>query len=180
MLAQEPNVDVVYVTVGGGGLASGLATYIKAKRPQCRIVGCLPEKSPAMLECVKQGRVIDVPCYDTLSDGSSGIPFDILAHFLNFGPLHPLVLLGGIEEGSVTLDYCTRHVDEWQTVSEAEIAAALRFVLSNEHKLIEGAAAVSVAVAMREGARFTGANQVVFLCGANIATNTLVDVLTAH
>ena len=72
LLEQLPNVDVVFVTVGGGGLMSGIASYIKHKRPSCRVVGCLPAASPVMRECVKEGRIVDIPSYDTLSDGSAG------------------------------------------------------------------------------------------------------------
>ena len=77
----------------------------------------------------------------------------------------------------MTLQFCTQFVDEWQVADEEAIAAALVGLLEHEHKLVEGAAAVSVAVAMREAHRFPGANLAVVLCGSNISFSTVKELL---
>lgn len=81
------SVDIVYVTVGGGGLISGIAAYFKTISPQCQVIGCLPENSPVMYYCIQSGKIIDYPCTDTLSDASAG----------------------GVEPGSITFPLCQQY-----------------------------------------------------------------------
>jgi len=72
ILQQLPAVDAIFVTVGGGGLAGGIAAYIKSRRPECVVIGCQPVNSAVMSESVKAGKILDLESLDTLSDGSSG------------------------------------------------------------------------------------------------------------
>ena len=104
IVEQLPGVEVVFVSVGGGGLISGIAAVLKAHNPAIHVVGCLPENSPVMAVSVERGAIIDMPSLPTLSDGTAG----------------------GIEEGAVTFALCQALVDEYVLVSEAEIAAAMR------------------------------------------------------
>lgn len=62
----------LYATVGGGGLISGIAAFMKLRAPRWRIVGCQPKNSAAMYASVKAGNVVDVATKPTLSDGSAG------------------------------------------------------------------------------------------------------------
>ncbi|CAB9510172.1 L-threo-3-hydroxyaspartate ammonia-lyase [Seminavis robusta] len=84
---QAAMIDVAFVCIGGGGLISGVAAYLKAKRPGVKIVGCQPERSPEMYLSVQKGELVylDNP-QPTLSDGSAG----------------------GIESGSVTFPTISR------------------------------------------------------------------------
>lgn len=151
---QEP-VDNVFVTVGGGGLVSGIGTWFKAVRPTARVVGCQPERSPEMALSVRSGRYTTVEPRETLSDGSAG----------------------AFEEGSITFDLCRRVVDEFLLTTEEEIAAALRLVLARERKLVEGSAAVAVAALLQSPERWRGETSVVVICGGNISTDKLQHVL---
>jgi threonine dehydratase len=73
LLEQAPAVlDAVFVTVGGGGLIGGMATWIKHARPGCRVVGCQPAASAVMHASVRAGHIVDVPSDPTLADGSAG------------------------------------------------------------------------------------------------------------
>jgi len=75
LLEQAPaDLAAVFVTVGGGGLAGGMATWIKHRRPAVTVVGCQPAASPVMFESVKAGRVVEYASQDTLADGSAGRP----------------------------------------------------------------------------------------------------------
>ena len=155
-LAQQlPEVDALFVALGGGGLIAGMATYLRSVRPDLRVIGCSPERSPALHECMKAGRVVDVPCHPTLSDATAG----------------------GVEPGAITVDLCKELLDESLLVSEAQIADAMREYIDAHHQLIEGSAAVALAALKRERARFKGQTTAVVICGGNIGRQKLVSVL---
>jgi threonine dehydratase len=56
---QCPGLDAVFVAVGGGGLIGGIAGYLKAKRPGLRVIGCWPERAPALYAALQAGRIVD-------------------------------------------------------------------------------------------------------------------------
>jgi threonine dehydratase len=152
---QLERIDAVFVTVGGGGLISGIAGYLKVTRPGIKVIGCLPENSPVMAESVKAGRIIEMESRPTLSDGSAG----------------------GIEPGAITFELCQKWVDDYMLVSEEEIKAAMRLVIESQHMLIEGAAGVAVAAYLKTAERFRAQNVVIVICGANISLETLKSIL---
>jgi threonine dehydratase len=156
ILEDLPDVDVILATVGGGGLISGIASWVKAERPEVEIIGCLPENAPEMYLSVQRGEhvALDDPP-DTLSDGSAG----------------------GFEPGSVTFDLCREMVDRYVLVSEAEIADAIRWMVRRHHKIIEGAAGVALAACMKERERLAGKTVAVVICGANISHEKLKAIL---
>ena len=152
---QLEEVDSVFVAVGSGGLISGTAGYLKAQRPDVRFIGCSPANSAVMMESVKAGRILDLPSLPTLSDGTAG----------------------GVEDHSITFDLARSLVDEWLTVTEAEIADSLRRFVDAEHLLIEGAAAVAVASYEKLAGRFRDRTVVIVICGGNISVETMREVL---
>lgn len=156
ILEKLPDVDAVLATVGGGGMISGVAAWIKHHRPETEIIGCLPENAPEMYLSVQKGElvILDEPL-ETLSDGSAG----------------------GCEPGAITFDLCRELVDGYILVSEEEIAAAIRWMAEKHHKIIEGAAGVALAAFSNHAERFTGKKVAIVICGANITTKTLKDLL---
>ena len=156
ILERLPDVEVVLATVGGGGLISGIAAWIKEHRPETEFIGCLPENSPEMYLSVMQGELVtlDEP-QATLSDGSAG----------------------GCEPGAVTFDLCRELVDDYILVSEEEIAGAIRWMADKHHKIIEGAAGVALGAFIKQPARFEGKKVAIVICGANITTATLKSLL---
>ena len=70
---QLGRIDVLFASVGGGGLISGVAGYLKSRNPAVRVVGCSPEASPVMIESVRAGRILELPSRPTLSDGTAGV-----------------------------------------------------------------------------------------------------------
>lgn len=148
---QAPEMDAVFVAVGGGGLISGIGAYLKAVAPHMQIVGCWPENSPVLYECIKAGGIVDVPEQATLSESTAG----------------------GLEPESVTLDLCKRVIDRSMLVSEEEILAAMRKVHESKGWLIEGAAAVALAAFLKEASRYQGKTVAIIICGGNVSPEVL-------
>ena len=156
ILEDLPDVDVVLATIGGGGMMSGVAAWIKAHRPQTRVIGCLPENAPEMYLSAKKGEIVmldDPP--ETLSDGSAG----------------------GCEPGAITFELCLELVDDYLLQSETQIADAIRWMAEKHHKIIEGAAGVALGAFMNNAEQFRGKQVAIVICGANITTATLKGLL---
>ncbi|MFP6745332.1 MAG: threonine/serine dehydratase [Alphaproteobacteria bacterium] len=152
---QCPDLDAVYVALGGGGLVTGVGGYLKANLPNVDIIACSPENAPAMYLCLEKGEIYDTPETDTLSDGTAG----------------------GIEQGAITFELCQQVVDRHVLVSEAEIAGAMRDMAANESFIIEGAAGVALAAGLKDASNYRGKNIAVVVCGRNIALETFRAVL---
>jgi len=67
-----PEVDAVFVAVGGGGLIGGIAAYLKSVKPSIKMIGCQPAQSAVMSASVKAGKILDLESGETLSDGTAG------------------------------------------------------------------------------------------------------------
>jgi threonine dehydratase len=152
---QLDRIDAVFVAVGGGGLISGIAAYLKSIAPEVTIIGCQPERSAVMAESVRAGRIVELESLPTLSDGTAG----------------------GVEQGTITFAPCRRLVDEYVLVSEEAIADAIRLCLEGQHMLVEGAAGVAVAAYLKRSAEWAGKRVAIVICGANIGVETLKSVL---
>lgn len=152
---QLDELDTIIVPVGGGGLISGIAGYMKALNPKIEIVGCQPENSRVMFESVKAGKIVEMESKSTLSDGTAG----------------------GIEKNSITLDICRNYVDDFILISEDEIKEAIKLCLEKHALLIEGAAALSVAALIKEKERFKKKNVALIISGARISLSQLREIL---
>jgi threonine dehydratase len=155
---QLDDIDVVFVPVGGGGLISGVAGFLKSVHPGVKIIGCQPENSRVMFESIRAGELLDLGSLPSLSDGTAG----------------------GIEAGSITFDICRTFVDDFVLVSEEEIASALKLLLEKHHMLVEGSAALSVAAFLKNIERFEGKSVVLVLSGCKISLDSLRQVLTSQ
>jgi threonine dehydratase len=155
---QLEKIDAVLVPVGGGGLISGIAGYLKSLDENIEIIGCLPENSPVMYESIKAGKIIEMESKPTISDGSAG----------------------GIEQGSITFDICKKYVNDFILVSEKEIKEAMKVVLEKHFMLIEGAGALSVACFMKAKERFKGKTVVLILSGSKISLEKLKEVISSE
>ncbi|GAB4819037.1 hypothetical protein N2152v2_006083 [Parachlorella kessleri] len=153
LLMQLPagKLDAVFVPVGGGGLMAGVAAVLKAASPDIRVIGCQPEVSDVMRRSVQEGGIVDLMWQETLSEATAG----------------------GIEEGSVTLEPCTEHVDEWVTVGEKEIARAMIDMYTHHGYMLEGAAGVAVAAFLRKAKEMQGRHCVVVCSGGNVSKDTM-------
>ncbi len=155
-LARQLNkIDTVFAALGGGGMISGIAGFLKSIHPGVEIIGCSPQNSQVMIRSVDAGKILDLPSLPTISDGTAG----------------------GIEPGALTFDLCRELIDDYETVTEDEIMEGLREFLQIQHMLIEGAAAVALAAMVKRRNRLVGKNVVVIICGANISIETLRTIL---
>jgi threonine dehydratase len=152
---QAGAIDAVIASLGGGGLIAGIAAYLKNLDKDVRVIGCSPLNSAVMIESLKAGRILELPSKLTLSDGTAG----------------------GIEPGAVTFELCRDLVDEVLTLTEDEIKEAMRRFMDVHHQLIEGAAGVAVAAALKKGPELAGKRLAVVLCGSNISLEDLRTVL---
>ncbi|MDZ4701920.1 MAG: pyridoxal-phosphate dependent enzyme [Rhodothermales bacterium] len=158
LLGRLGRVDYVFVPVGGGGLIGGVAAYLKAVRPETRVIGCLPAYSPVMMASVEAGRILDLPTQPTLSDGTAG----------------------GIEAEAITFGLCQRFVDDWVAVDELAIASAMKGLFEEHRVVVEGAAGVGVAgmLAYAEARRVpAGGRAAVILCGGNIGASSFLEIV---
>jgi threonine dehydratase len=123
VLEDLPGVEVLVVPVGGGGLLAGVALAAKAINPQIKIYGAEPLNSPTMSAALEAGRITEIEEQPTIADGCAG----------------------NIEPGSITFPIIQRLVDGIILVSEDSIKSAMARVAREDHLMIEGSAAVSVA-----------------------------------
>jgi len=154
LLEDVPDADVVLVPVGGGGLISGIATAIKGKRPEARVIGVEPELSPALHEALAAGRPVPVEPR-SVADGL-GAPF----------------------AGALAVEVGRARVDEVVLVSEEEIGGGMRFLYSRAKLACEPAAAAPVGALLAGRIPLEGGETVVaVVSGGNVATETAVAIL---
>lgn len=67
----NPQLNIVICPIGGGGLVSGVGTYIKAKQPSVKVIGCEPKGAPTLYESLKQNKLVTLPTIDTFVDGAA-------------------------------------------------------------------------------------------------------------
>jgi len=145
LLNQVQPIRRMFITVGGGGLISGVASIMKHSLEHVEIIGCVPTNSPEMMLSVEAGKVIHLDqARPTLSDGSAG----------------------GAEDNSITFEFCKSLVDRWVQVTEEEIAHAMRLIFEQHSVMVEGSAGVAYAAWAKSELSTTG--DVIIICGGNI------------
>ncbi len=154
ILQELPDVDVIFVPIGGGGLASGVAFAVKMLCPRVKIIGVQAEGAASMLTSRDHNQIECLPSVLTIADG-----------------------IAVKEPGKFTFDLCQKYVDEVVSVSEDEICAAI-LALIERHKLIaEGAGAVGVAAAMFNKVDIAGKKVCCIVSGGNIDVTILSRVI---
>jgi threonine dehydratase len=146
LLGQIDGLDAVFIATGGGGLISGIGTYLRAQSPQTEIVGCWPENSRVLYECLRAGRIIACPETYTLSESTAG----------------------GVEPGSITLDLARAAMHRAILVSEDAILGAMKWARYQDWT-IEGSAGVALAAFFQEAARYADRSVAIVFCGGNLS-----------
>ena len=155
IVEQVPDVDLVVVPVGGGGLCSGIAVAVKSLRPQARIVGVESAAAPSASASRAAGRVVSIDVADTIAEG-----------------------IATKQVGDLTFAHIERWVDELVVVSEEDIAAAILFLLEREKTVTEGAGAAACAALLTGRVPVADAQTTVMvLSGGNIDVNVVARVI---
>jgi threonine dehydratase len=152
---QLDHVDAVFVPLGGGGIITGIASFLKTVFPSTKVVGCSPQNSCVMVESMKAGRILELESLPTLSDGTAG----------------------GVEPNAITFEPCCRLIDETVLVTEEEIRETMLMFIETHHMLIEGSAAVAVKAFLKTHESWRGKNVVVVISGGNVSLKTLRGIL---
>lgn len=152
MLDDAPQLEVIIVPIGGGGMISGIAVTAKSLHPSIEVIGAETVRFPSMF-CALQDRVPQFGV-STLADG-----------------------IAVKEPGKLTLPLVRQHVNDVVLVDEGDIEAAILLLLEVEKTVVEGAGAVGLATLMKYRDRFAGKRVGLVLCGGNIDPLTLADVI---
>lgn len=152
MLDDVPDLDVVVVPIGGGGIISGIAIAAKAVRPDIEIVGVETEVYPSMYNAIHG--IDDEIGGDTLADG-----------------------IAVKSPGRITRAIIERLVDDIVIVGESSIEAAVQMLLIDGKLLVEGAGATPLAALLEDGPRFGGRRVGLVACGANVDPRILSSIL---
>jgi len=150
----EPQLDALVVAIGGGSQAVGVLTVARELRPWLEVYGVQAAAASAIHDSWHAGRPVEKASADTFADGlATRKPYELT--------------FGALREG----------LSGFVTVSEAEIAEALRLLLKTTHNLAEGAGAAGLAGLVKLRERLAGRNVGIILSGGNIDTETLRRVL---
>lgn len=155
ILEQVPDVSVVVVPVGGGGMISGIACAIKEIKPDVRIIGVEADAAASAKASRDAGEVVKIAVSDTLADG---------------------IVTKRI--GEITYPLIERYVDELVSVGEEEIAAAILLLIEREKTVAEGAGAVGLAALMTGSVTLSETDRaVLLLSGGNIDINMISRII---
>ncbi len=142
-----PGVQDVLIPVGGGGLASGIAGYMKTVSAKIKAFGVEPRHSAFMAASIEAGRIVEVEEKETMADA----------------------VAGGIEPGAITFPLCQKLLDGMILVEEELIGKAIVLLKETHNKIVEGAGALSLAALMKESGRFSGRQVVLVVSGGNVS-----------
>lgn len=154
ILEQLSGVDAIFVPIGGGGLAAGVAFAVKTLKPSVKVYGVQASGAPSMYNSIKDGKIERLEKVSTIADG-----------------------IAVKEPGDITFELIQKYVDEIVTVTDDEISTAI-LTLIEKHKMIaEGAGAVSVAAAMFNKVDIKGKKVCCLVSGGNIDVTILSRVI---
>ena len=152
MLADVPGIDTLIVPIGGGGLISGMATVARAADHPIEVYGVEAELFPSMYNRING---TDMPCAgDTLAEG-----------------------IAVKEPGAITSRMVEILVDDILLVSERALEESVSLLLQIEKTVVEGAGAAGLAALLAYPEKFRGKTVGIVLCGGNIDTRLLANVL---
>ncbi|HUS17911.1 MAG TPA: pyridoxal-phosphate dependent enzyme [Chloroflexia bacterium] len=159
LLEQVPEMDLLIVAVGGGGLLAGIAATVKQRRPDVTIIGVEPTGAASMSAALAAAAPVALPGVHTI------------AH-----------TLAPRRVSQLTLDLCRRYVDAVVLVQDAQIVEAMRLLWTAANLLVEpsGAATLAALLAGRVPATRTARQIVAVVCGANVDAEPAIALAVAH
>ena len=154
----QNGIDNVFVSMGGGGLISGISAVLKVVNPNIKVWGVSAENSCTLGDSLKLGRIVDTKHLPTLADGVSG----------------------GIDSDTVTFEICKSTVDELLWCDEKEITSSFLKFAFDEHQIIEGSAALALAGYEKVSEQLKGQTSIVIACGANVDQSLVQKLLSQN
>merc|ERR1719473_584374 len=153
-------VDMVFASVGGGGLISGVASAVKSSNPLCQIIGVQPRNDAQMFHSIIANEVIEkYPREATLSVATAGTN----------------------ERNTITFPMLQALVDDWSLVEESDIETALWRIMRDHKLIVEGAAACALAGLFKfPREQIQGKTCVVVVCGSNVGMNIVREIVNKH
>lgn len=154
ILEQEPRLDVIITSVGGGGLIAGVSCAVNARNPEVEVIGVQTSRLPSMKIALEQGKPVRLAPAATMADGIA-------------------VRIAG----RLTLPLVSKYVDRIVTVDEDEIATAILVLLEREKTLAEGAGATALAAVLHEKTGHRGKRVAVLVSGGNLDVSVLSRII---
>ena len=152
IIGQCDSIDTIYVQIGGGGLAAGIAVYIKSLLPHIKVIGVESEGSACMKAALKAGKPVDIGYVSHFADG-----------------------VAVSKAGTETFRVLSKYLDDIVTCSNDEICAAMKDIFDDTRAIAEPSGALSLAGLkkyVRENNIKSG-NHIAILSGANVKFHTL-------
>ena len=156
ILSQLPDVDYIFVPVGGGGLLAGVAKTAKLLKPQVKIIGVEPDDSDAMTQSLRTGTPVTIEEVGIFADG-----------------------VAVKRVGDKTFQLAERYVDEMVTVSKQQICSAIKEIFEESRAVLEPAGALAMA-GLKDyvTANNIRSNRLVAICsGANVSFSSLEHIV---
>jgi threonine dehydratase len=152
MLAAQPQLDVLFIPIGGGGLIAGNAVAARALNPEIKIIGVEAKRYPSMLSAI-QNKKVEFGV-NTIADG-----------------------IAVKQPGKLTMPMVKKYVDDIVLVDEEEIEEAVLLLLEVEKTLAEGSAAVGLAALMQHKKVYTDKKAGIIISGGNIDMPVLQSII---
>lgn len=153
-ILEEKDIDAVFVPVGGGGLLAGIAVAVKSKNPNIKVYGVEACGAASMKKALEEGKVTTLDTCKTIADG-----------------------IAVARAGDKTFEIIKKYVDKIITVSEAEIAQAILFLLEKSKVVAEGAGATSLAGLMSKQVDIKNKKVCCVVSGGNIDINNIEKIV---
>ena len=144
ILDDQPDIDYLFVPVGGGGLGSGVGTYFRRCSPQTKIIGVEPEGAPSLYEALKAGHPVTLESIDRFVDGASVK-----------------------RTGDLTFAICKEVLDDCHLVAEGKICSTILKLYNEDAIVVEPAGALSIAALDAYADVIKGKNVVCIISGSN-------------
>ncbi len=151
---ELPDVEIILVPVGGGGLISGIAAAASQISPEVKIIGVEFESAPVMKHSLERDRLCTQSVVKSIADG-----------------------IAVKQPGDITFNLCCKYVEQILTVSENEIAAAILKLLEEEKMIVEGAGATTLAALIHNKLQVKNKKIVSLLSGGNIDINLVSRII---
>ncbi len=154
ILEEVTGADAIVVPMGGGGLISGIATIVKKRRPEMKIIGVQSAHAPSAFYSVKKRKITEVKARPTLADG-----------------------IAIQKVGEITFPIIQKGVDEIVTVQEDEIASAILLLMERTRIVAEGAGATPLAALLSKRSKIRSKKIVLIVSGGNIDFHLLDRII---